>query len=244
MHKKSTWICTLALVIIQIAYAIFAKNNFHHFIQRLDVFNNGYLDFILIVFFLIAGSATIISSEFEYGTIKELLYRRYNRGEVLVSKWLTIFFYSLYWYILTGLVTLILNTVVSKINLGHSAGHGYTYLTHFLASQGANLLITWLLISLVFLLANIFNNSAVAVSVGIVGYFIVSVASGFLYSLIAKWEWVKWNPLTMLDYPNQITTPTITHFTKLSLNQLAVGNLVYIAIFLGIGYLVFKKRNV
>ena len=245
IHKKSTWITTVILLIIQLAYAIFAKNNFHLSVQQLNVFNNGYLGFILIVFFIIASSATTITSEFEYGTIKELLYRKYSREQVLISKWLTIFLYSLYWYILVGLVTLILNAAIyPKLNLGQSAEHGYSHLTYLFAFNGGELLTTWLLVSLVFLLANIFNNSAVAVSVGIIGYFVLSVASGFLYSLIAKWEWVKWNPLTMLDYPNQIITPTVTHFTKLSLNQLAAGNLVYIAIFLGIGYLVFKKRNV
>lgn len=52
-----------------------------------------------------------------------------------------------------------------KINLGQSVGN-YNRLSFFLAYQGAWLLTSWLLITLVFLLANIFNNSQVAVSVG------------------------------------------------------------------------------
>ena len=244
VHKKSTWITTIFLLIIQIGFSVFAKNN-PHSADPLIAFRNGYEGFILIVFFIIAASATIISTEFEYGTIKELLYRKYSRGQVLVSKWITIFLYSLYWYILVGLVSLLLNeTVYPKISLGQSAGHGYSYLTSLLAVQGANFLNIWLLVSLVFLLANVFNNSAVAVSVGIVGYFIVSVASTFITGLVAKWSWLKWNPLNMLEYPVQINEPSLSHVTKLSLNQLAAGNLVYIVIFLALGYLVFKKRNV
>ena len=244
VHKKSTGITTVILLIIQIAFCLFGKNNPRLFNQA-SLFNTGYEGFILIMFFLIAGSATIISSEFEWGTIKELLYRRYSRGQVLVSKWLTIFLYSLYWYILVGLVALILNsTVYPQIDLGQSAGDGYSHLTYFVAYNAAGLLTTWLLVSVVFLVANIFNNSAVAVSIGIVGYFVLGVAGNFLTNLIAKWEWVKWNPITMLYYPNQLTSTNLPHLTQLSLNQLAFGNVVYIALFLGIGYLVFKKRNV
>ena len=134
--------------------------------------------------------------------------------------------------------------ILLQLDLNQSSRHGYTYFIYLLAFQGAELLTTWLLISLVFLLANIFNNSAVAVSVEIVGYF--DERSRKLFNqLIVKWEWIKWDPLTILDYPSQIRPlGTYLHLTKLSLNQLAAGNLVYIIIFLAIGYLVFKKRNV
>ena len=91
LHKKSTWILTLALLIIQVMAGFNTKGNPHS-----GYFNYDYLGLPLIILFLIASSATIMSNEFEYGTIKELLYRRYSRGQVLSSKWLTIFFYSLY----------------------------------------------------------------------------------------------------------------------------------------------------
>ena len=239
VHKKSTWLCSLVLLIGQLTFALLEKGNYY-----MTYFDYGYMGLSLITLFLIAGSATIITSEFEWGTIKELLYRKYSRVQVLVSKWITILLYSIYWFVLEVIFTLVLKAIIfPKVNLGASVGD-YTHLSFFSAYQGADLLTTWLLITLVFLLANVFNNSAVAVSVGIVASFIINLAGTFLYGLIGKWEWTKWNPITMLVYPNQLVDPHLAQMTKLSFNQLATGNIIYIVIFLAIGYLVFKKRNV
>ncbi|GAF37758.1 membrane spanning protein [Lentilactobacillus farraginis DSM 18382 = JCM 14108] len=48
----------------------------------------------------------------------------------------------------------------------------------------------------------------------------------------------------MMNYPNQVISPSLKHMTLLSTNELLIGSLVYMVIFLGISYSVFKRRNV
>ncbi|HBL3868763.1 TPA: ABC transporter permease, partial [Enterococcus faecium] len=80
---------------------------------------------------------------------------------------------------------------------------------------------------------------------GIVFYFASSIISGILIALIQKWEWIKWNPISMLNLQNQIGNEEIMkQLTHLSTNQMLFGNLAYIVLFLALGYLVFKRKNV
>jgi ABC-2 type transport system permease protein len=93
------------------------------------------------------------------------------------------------------------------------------------------------------LVANLFANSTIAVSVGIIGYFIALLAFSSVGSLISRWEWFKWNPLSMLNYPI-LVNEGVTHLDKLSASQMLTGNLVYMGVFLLFGYIVFNRRNV
>ncbi len=241
--KKSTWLEMIFLLIVQTSFALRVKNNPD--LGLTFSFKQGYYGFELIVFFLIAAAATIITSEFEYGTIKNLLYQKYNRGQILASKWLTILCYSIYWYILATIISVGLKVVLfPKVSLFEQIGFGgLNRLSYFLELHGAQLLTTLLLVSLVLLVANLFTNSAVAVSIGIVGYFSTILASAFIGSFISKWEGFKWNPFTMLNYPALISNG-VSHLDKLSAPQMFTGNVVFIGIFLLLGSIVFSKRNV
>ena len=245
MKKRSTWITTIIMLISQIVIAVWAKNSPKLFDAK-SMFLSQFFASYWYVFFLIAAAATIITMEFQYGTIKQVLYRKYYRGEVLVSKWLTVFLYSIYWVALSWIMSLLLWAVLfaDKIDLSSKISPGVSLLRGSVESTGSSLLTLWLLLSMVFLLANIFKSSAVAVSVGIVGYFVTSFLNSFLVLLIQKWEWVKWNPLTMLLYPNVILDDSYAKMAKLTATQLFCGNVVWIVIFLGLGYWVFKKRSV
>src|SRR5690625_1795377 len=85
----------------------------------------------------------------------------------------------------------------------------------------------WSIISLVLLLSSIFRNSTISIVVGIILYFAASAVSGILFRVIEKWEWVKWNPLNMLNLSNQMNNAEIGTMTHLSVGQLFVGNILY-----------------
>ncbi|KRK47111.1 ABC transporter permease [Secundilactobacillus kimchicus] len=246
IKKRSTWITTIIMLVTQIGLAIWAKTT-PKVLDPRAVFDQQFFGVVWYLFFLIAAAASIITMEFQYGTIKEVLYRKYYRGEIMVSKWLTLFIYSLYWVVLSWVVSMLLRAVLfaDKIDLGAKVANGNTVLMDSIQQTAASFLTLWLLLSLVLLLANLFKNSAVAVSVGIVGYFVTQTLASILTMLIHKWAWLKWNPLTMLFYPSQLSSYDMYHaMTKLTNVQMFCGNVVYIAIFLGLGYWIFKKRSV
>ena len=84
-----------------------------------------------------------------------------------------------------------------------------------------------------------------SIAVGIVFYFASSVISGILFAAIAQWEWLKWNPINMLNLSTQVLDNEVfKKMTKLELHELYIGNIVYIIIFLALVIFAFKKKNV
>ncbi|WEV56814.1 ABC transporter permease [Ligilactobacillus acidipiscis] len=241
--KKSTWIEIIVLLVLQTFIAWFVKSNSN--LSAGVYFNQGFYGFQLALFFLLAAAASIITSEFEYGTIKNLFYQKHNRGQVLASKWITMLCYALFLYILVVLSSLLLKLILfPSLNLTATTGfNGSNLIVHFLEFHSAQLVINLLLISLVMLVANLFTNSTIAVSVGIIGYFVALLASSSVESLINRWEWLKWSPLTMLNYP-VLVNEGVAHLNKLTSSQMLTGNLVYMGIFLLLGYVAFNRRNV
>ncbi|HFU5892607.1 TPA: ABC transporter permease, partial [Enterococcus faecium] len=123
--------------------------------------------------------------------------------------------------------------------------NGQTLLKPLMLNTLGSYIGLWLILSLVLMLACFINSSGAAISAGIVFYFASSIVSGILTAVIAKWEWVKWNPISMLNLQNQLGNEKIMEpLTHLSTNQLLMGNVVYIVIFLVLGYVVFKKKNI
>ncbi|GAW98237.1 ABC transporter permease subunit [Secundilactobacillus mixtipabuli] len=244
--KVSTWISTGFLVGVEILFAFLSRIYPQTFVPA-NMFESLYFARPIIIFYMIAAAATIITMEFQYGTMKQVLYRRYSRGQILVSKWLAIFLYTLYWYVISTGVALLLKAMLfhHTLSIHQGAGDGMSIFTRGLAISAASFVSLWLLLSVVFLLANLFRNSAAAVSVGIIGYFAAYIVTQLLTILIQKWDWAKWNPVTMTLYPSMLARPG---YYQPLLNmqgwQMLLGNLIYIALFLGIGYYVFNRRNV
>jgi ABC-2 type transport system permease protein len=245
LHKKSTWILAVIQLVIMIGSAVFVKTKSGLFNVE-TAFLDGFGGLAWGVFVLIAASAAIITMEFQYGTIKELLYRRYYRGQILVSKWLTILIYGLGYYILTFLVSLLLKVILfnSTFKLSAIYINHLSYLKVMFLTFTGSFLTLWLLLSLVFLLANIFKNSTAAIIVAVICYFATSIISNIMFLLMQKWEWLKWNPFNMMNLTTQLIEPQLKTLTMVSTQQMVIGNFVYLAIFLGLGYVVFQRRNI
>ena len=65
---------------------------------------------------------------------------------------------------------------------------------------------TWLVLSITLLISCAMK---VPVSLfGIVLYFATSILSGILTIVVDKWEWLKWNPISMMNIMVQIVDKT------------------------------------
>lgn len=242
--KRSTWISTIVLVVLQIILALVVDKNPDLFSLE-SLYMDGFAGLELVFFFMVAACSSIITMEFQYNTAKELFYRKYSRGQILISKWITLFLYSIYWFLLTYLVAFVLKLILfPHFDLAKNIGHGTTFIISQLQYVGSQFLGYWLILTLVLLLANLFKSSAVATSIGLIGYFLINIVSGLMVLLIQKWDWIKWNPLTMLMYPAQVQDNSTKALTHLTVNELFTGNIIYIVVFLVIGYAIYRKRTV
>lgn len=243
VHKRGTWLALAFMVLTQIGFAIIGK--FNPEILSIDtLIASNYIGGALIIFIMIASTATIISMEFQYGTIKQLLYRQYYRSQIFISKIIVLLLQFLVLQVVATLMTFIL-TFILKPDFHWQAPFSHqTFIQQYFLSMGGNWLVTLLLLSFVLLLATWFKTNAAAIVSGFVGYFIVQIASSLLILLIGRWEWLKWNPLTMLLVQAQINSPDMSKVTMLSTSTMVAGALIYTVIFTVIAYFSFRKRSV
>ncbi|AFR99310.1 ABC transporter permease [Lentilactobacillus buchneri] len=246
LHKKSTYAVSATLLILMTVFGVLTRNYPKYWGDPKGLFVEMFTGINWIVLFMIAACSSIIAMEFQYGTIKELLYRKYYRGQILVSKWITMLLYSIYFYALSFVWSMLLKVVLfnDKFKLSDTYQSGHSVIeAQWLGIIGSFLTI-WLVLSLVLLLANVFKSTAAAISIGIIGYFALSMVSGVMFLLMHKWEWLKWNPLNMMNLPQQLLSSSVHKMTLLSTPEMVVGSLVYTAIFMAISYVVFKRRSV
>lgn len=241
LKKQSTWWCPGILIALAVTFASLARVNAKLFPAK-DLFSANFGVGQFLVFFVIGTAAAMVTMEYQYGTIKTVLTQSYTRGQVLVSKWLTMLTYSLILYVGTLGVALLLK--VSLLNDKFMVFAHPSFWHQWLAVTAGDFMNTWLLLSLVLLVATVFKRSGTAVAVGIVGYFLLSLVNVPMIALIKKYAWLKWNPINMFNYAPQLRDASLSHVTKLSNMQFFWGNLVYIGLFLALGWLLFRRREV
>lgn len=243
--KKSSIIIPIIIFILMIAMAVLS-NNYEDILKPESQFKQGYTGFSWIFFLMIIQAATIITMEFHYGTIKNLLYRNYSRMSIILSKFIALFIYSLILFIVTTLISLGLKLILfSDIDILKQSGDNLSLLQEHLLTALATYIGMWLILSLTLLISCLLKSPGVSIAVGIVFYFASSVISGILFAAINQWEWLKWNPINMLNLSTQVLdNEAFKKMTKLELHELYVGNIVYIIIFLALVIYAFKKKNV
>lgn len=243
--KKSSIIIPIIIFILMIAMAVLS-NNYEDILKPESQFKQGYTGFSWIFFLMIIQAATIITMEFHYGTIKNLLYRNYSRMSIILSKFIALFIYSLVLFIVTTLISLGLKLILfSDMDILKQSGDNLSLLQEHLLTALATYIGMWLILSLTLLISCLLKSPGVSIAVGIVFYFASSVISGILFAAITQWEWLKWNPINMLNLSTQVLDNEVfKKMTKLELHELYIGNIVYIIIFLALVIFAFKKKNV
>ena len=242
--KKSTFIIPIIIILLMVIQAIISKKYDDIFSPQSSI-ESAFSGFSWFIFLLIIQASTIISMEFYHGTIKNLLYRKYTRTNIIISKIITLVIFSLLYFIISIIVGFILWAIFfNDINLIESKGDELSLLSKMLLTGLGTYVGTWLVLSVTLLISCAMKSPGVSIAVGIVFYFATSILSGILTIIVDKWEWLKWNPISMMNIMVQIVDKNMKKFTKLELHELFIGNIVYIIIFLIIVVFVFKKKNV
>lgn len=243
-HQTLAWLTPIVSIIVMTGASLFSKSK-PEILNPVDAFGHGFYGDIFLIFFLIVLAATIITAEFQFGTIKALLYRKYSRGAIFLSKVLI-----LGGYIIANYILIIAYNFILKIILFNQAFavtdkiDGHSLITKLGLSLSASVLGVILILSLVLLIANLFKTSAAAITIGLISYFAATILQLVQVILISKWEWIKWNPLNMLNAGLQISDSSTQDVTHLSMGAIISGNLIYSLVFVLLAYLLFKNRNV
>lgn len=212
-------------------------------------FFSEYEIFIVIIIVMIAG--TIVSEEFNKGTVKLLLIRPYKRTTILTSKFITCLIMLTIIILSIILMQFVVGGVVFGFDSLQTPAIEYNFNTHSIQEMGiasymllqtiGKLPIYVLLMTLAFALSALFNNSAVAITLTLLGYMGSSMIN--MIGLQLGLDWIKYFVTPNWDL-TQHFFGGLPMYEGTSLEFSIVINAIYFVIMLIPTYLVFKKRNI
>lgn len=205
--------------------------------------------FLIVMFMMTAG--VIVSEEFSKGTIKLLLIKPYKRSTILASKFIT----SIIVAIIVILLVLLMQFVVGGLIQGFDSFRNPTIIydhtinnvkqintIQYLAMQALGKAPMYiLLMTLAFAFSTIFTNSALAITISLLGYMGSSVIN--MLALNLKLNWIKY-----FVTPNWNLTEYfwggIPTFEGITLPFSIAIIVIYMVIMLVPTFIIFQKKNI
>ena len=215
----------------------------------LENFFNEYGIFIIVVIVMIAG--TIVSEEFNKGTVKLLLVKPYSRLKILISKYITtliILGISLITFIL---MQLIVGGVIFGLNSLSIPVIQYDFNTNQLVELNifiyliiqilTQLPMLILLLTLAFALSTIFTNSALAITITLLGYMSPNIIN--MLAIQYNVEIMKYF-VTMNWDLSPYLFGGLASMEGMSLGFSIIVSIIYLLLMIIPTYIIFKKRNI
>lgn len=144
--------------------------------------------FIIVIIVMIAG--TIVSEEFNKGTVKLLLIKPYNRAKILLSKYITILIMTVFAIAIILLMELIVGGIVFGFDslsvpvLEYNFNTSQLEILNIFTYVGIEILtqlpMIILLATLAFALSTIFTNSALAITISLLGFMSPSIINALV----------------------------------------------------------------
>lgn len=238
-HRTGTWVGLAILPAVQLAFALLAAKYPEQFVPAGQV-NADFGGMTIVLFIAIATTASIISMEFQYGTIKQLLYREYYRSQVFLSKIVLVLVHFFALKAVSIAVTFGISLVLFRDQYSLTG----KMLSAYGRAQFGSVLLALFLLSIVLLISTWFKTNAAAIVMGFVGYMVVDLGSLLMIFIIRIWSWLKWSPLTFILAGNQVVDEQMKTLTHFGTPAMIAGSLVYTVVFAGLGYLSFRRRSV
>lgn len=215
----------------------------------LQYFYSQYGVFIIVVIIMIAG--TIVSEEWGKGTIKLLLVKPYTRTQILLSKFLTVLIISAFVIVSTILMQILVGGIlfgfeslfepVVVYNLSTNVIQEMNIFAYLGIQTLTQLPIIILLATLAFAISTIFSNSALAITVSLLGYMGASIINqlAMAYNLTFMKYFV-----TMNWDLSQYLFGGLPYMEGMNLITSIIICVVYLLIMLIPTFIIFKKRNI
>ena len=205
--------------------------------------------FIIIAIVLIAGA--IVSEEFNKGTIKLLLVRPYSRTKILLSKFIVILLTVIFVILIVGIMQFIVGSIffgfdslkIPVVEYNHNTGAlvEMSIIKNVILNALGKLPIYILLGTLAFALSTLFCNTAVAITISLLGYMASSMVNQFAYYY--NITWLKYFVTPNWDF-TQYLYGKLPTMEGLNIAFSIVICLIYFAIMMIPTFIVFRKRNI
>lgn len=223
-------------------------NNIQDLRSSLMHFFDDYIFLILVFGVMIAGS--IVSEEYNKGTIKSLLITPYKRNTILLSKFITVLIMLLLFII----VTYFMDFIIGGCFLGFQSitNHVVTYnfstntleimglFKYILIKTIAILPEIILLVTLAFAVSTIIGNTAFAIVITFAGFIASSIIN--MFAVYYKIEILKYFVTTNWNFNEYLFGATSQYGT--SFTHAVIVCIIYFLIMVITSFIVFKRKNI
>lgn len=205
--------------------------------------------FLIVVIVMIAG--TIVSEEFNKGTIKLLLVKPYSRKKILLSKLVTVLIMIAFVIVTTVIMQIIvggilfgfdsLSTPVVEYNFNTGTLEEMNVFAYLGIQTLTQLPMIILLSTLAFALSTIFSNSALAITISLLGYMSTSIINQL--SIAYNLGFMKYF-VTMNWDLSQYLFGNLPPMQGMNMLMSVIICIVYFAIMIVPTFIIFKRRNI
>lgn len=214
----------------------------------LDMFSEYEL-FIIITVVLIAGA--IVSEEFNKGTIKLLLVKPYRRTKILFAKFIVVMLTIIFIMLAVGIMQFIVGGIffgfdslsIPAVEYNHNTGSivEMNLVQGMLLNALGRLPIYILIGTLAFAISAIFTNTAVAITISILGYMASQIINQLAFSFDIAWLKYFITPNWELSQFFYGRLPNMQGASLLFAITLCIG---YFLIMIIPAFMTFKKKNI
>lgn len=205
--------------------------------------------FIIVIVVMIAG--TIVSEEFNKGTVKLLLIKPYSRTKILLSKYITILIMTVFAIAIILLMELIVGGIVFgydsltipvvEYNFNTSQLEILNIFTYVGIEILTQLPMIILLATLAFALSTIFTNSALAITISLLGFMSPSIINALVIQY--KVNFMKFF-VTMNWDLSEYLFGNLPSMQGMTLGFSIIMCLIYLFAMIIPTFIIFKKKNI
>jgi ABC-2 type transport system permease protein len=192
----------------------------------------------LITIFTCVMAADSVAGEFTWGTIKLLLIRPWSRSSILLSKFVSLVLFALFFMAVAYISTFIVNVLFFGYT---SDSETAMFATQFYLYQLISLIFV---VSFAFMLSAAFRSGGLAIGLSVFLLFGGSIINGMLAAFSDK-PWVQYVPflhINLYTYLDGGAGPLPGHPMTLGFSLAVIAG--YFILFNAVSWLVFCKRDV
>ena len=215
----------------------------------LENFYSQFGIFLIVVVVMIAG--TIVSEEFNKGTIKLLLVKPYTRNKILLSKAITTFIMIIFIIVITLIMQILIGGIIFGFGSLSEPVVAYNFNTNTMEEMNiftnlgvqtlTQLPMIVLLATLAFAISTIFTNSTLAITISLLGFMSASIinqlAMGYDLQFMKYFVTMNWD-LSMYLHG------ALPYMEGMNMTMSIIICVVYFLIMMIPTFMVFKKRNI
>ncbi|WP_143461923.1 ABC transporter permease [Levilactobacillus enshiensis] len=237
-HQKSAVAGILTLILLMAYSVLTTKTD-----TTQVIFEFGAVQWIPII--MIAIGSTFFAMEYQNRTILILLYKNTSRWQIYLAKLAVVWLYSVVLTLIATLLTIVFKSFLFRTPWSALIINHQTQLDLLMGNVMGTLIYALFIVTLSFMLIMLLKLNAAVIGVGLaLGFLGAGISVALMKSFTSLIPILRWNPLNMIFVTQQLANPPYTAVSHLSSLEIIGGNLIYAAIFIFLGYALFKNRRI